>query len=486
MSNDNKPQAETGRNVSSGFFSYRKNHSPPSTTPVLIDNLSLRVRIATAMPEAGHYPADDIPKRRFLGPEHLASAFANPFIYPAQRGRPCLKLFGQHSLRTNGRRIYRHVIGDPLPHKTGHDDKILREDKQHNQLEDVELAQVIELAQSANQNPYTWQLTRMMAEVFTSYSETMTNYGLEIFNPPENYRRYFGIERLEAYFEVIGFFDYYEVTQALQKVLYRYFRASDKRRHRFEKSSDKADQDTYTTWVISPELVSSEFSKGRDDFKVKVYRKFDRVRVEIQANFPKLKEPNEWDGSENPFFTFAGDVLRVSNILNEKLQLIRHEVFGTLEDGTESIDLMPPIARRLKELRPTKSTHVNFDKVVHHLATYESITLKDLEVLGWSRNDINIMANKQFGFLTLKPAGIDVRTTGKKRIVKGVYVLVRDWLNRTGKPSQKQSKPRKESQTWSIESWPRLARIRNGKSIADDLEGSALDGIKPRSAFRSA
>ena len=233
-------------------------------------------------------------------------------------------------------------------------------------------------------------------------------------------------------------------------------------------------------WVVSPDLVSSDFRSGQE-FKIKVYKKFDRVRVEIQANFPKLKEPTEWNENTSPFMDFASNVIRTEIILAQKLRLIQNEVFGSLQETVESVDLTPMIAGRLKELRPTKSKHLSFDKVVHHIATHEAITLKDLEAIGWSRNDINIMADKHFGFLALKPAGIDVKPNGKKRIVKGVYVLVRDWLNRTGKPDQK----RVRSRAWSLESYPDLARFNNLR-VMDQLEGSALIEPDHRSAIKSA
>lgn len=472
MANDkNDLMLKADGTLSSGFFLDRKTIPIPSVTPILIDNLSLRVRIASGFPAIGLFPPESLPKKRFLAPQNIASAFANPYIYPTQRGNPYLKLFGQQSLRTNGRRIYRHFIGDPLPHNTGQDKRIEAEDKRSNQLPDSELLRVLELAAANNQDPSTWQILEMVRQVQSGYMTFMETYQLEAFNHPESFRKNIGVNRLEAYLEVLGLFDYNEVTDILHKVLYKHFGSTDKRRDRFEKSHDQEDSNSFMTWVIAPRRISAEL-RG-EDFKIKVYKKFDRVRFEIQANYPKLKEPSTWDGTSSPFTALTEDLLRIKTILGQKLELVWHEVSQSLKNPIDPFDPLPLVAARIKELRPNKSKQSTFTEVVTHIATMHAITLSDLERMGWDRNDLKVFAHPKYGFLVQSHVGVNGEGKNVRRVNNGSYVLVVDWLNRTGKPT----KETKMFEPLQFENFKDVWNYSNHDPLAE-LSGSAIPNKK--------
>ncbi len=432
--------------MSSGHFLDKKSKSASVSdlfpcSPVLLDNLTLRCRLKAG--ESGPVDSSKSGKRihKYLGPEQWRGYFANPYIYPTYRGAPYLKVFGDKTVRTNGKRIYRAEIGEPLPHHRGHNSTRDRVEAK-NQLDLEEIDHLMSIAEGKKKEPHVWQLICGLAAVAESRDFIMKEQGLDSWNPSNEVRQHVVVERLEIYFEVLTHIQIDALTEALERVLYLYFKTATKRRNRIEESHDDIDRNSYVTWETSQRKVHNDFT-GSKEFKFKAYKKDDRLRIEFQANYPKFKDPSIWDGTTNPYYPVFRDAVRTATILETTLNFIWSKVIEYFADDLKPNALIPKIESRLSELKPIKRRHQNADKVIQHLGNFRAITLADLKGFGWDRNDLKIMAHPEFGFLKKQEVGfadlVDGIKSESKKAVRGVYVVVPEWLDRVGKPQSKTS-----------------------------------------------
>lgn len=456
--------------MSSQPFLNEKSHLFVST-PVLLDGIVLRCRLAAGLPGDPEPPS----KRKFYGPKEYAPYFACPYVYPIYRGGPYLKVFGRHTMRTNGCRIFRAATGNPNPHVTGNAQSVEKAEAK-NQLEVFEIKSLLKLAERDGQTPMQWLVANLFEAVQAVRTSVINDQGIEAFNPPELTRQQVVAERVEVYLEVQTLVDFKDLTTALQRELYRYIASCTKRRSKIEKSHDQEDDTCYMAWYVPQRKVDRAFS-GQKDFKFKVYKKGERLRIEFQANFPKLESPAVWDGQSHPLIPVFMDIVKTANIMAAVLQKVLLAAIDRIAEPSLVDRTAVLIRRRLEELLPVKSKHISMENVVRHLAEHLGITLPDLTKLGWSKNDLKMMAHPEYGFLEKKPLGFDEGNLGvkksTKRMVRGIYIVNVQKLGQTGRPARHKVVP---SRLAAINDSARRQRRMTGYDVVSAATGSAIYG----------
>jgi len=416
-----------------------------SITPILLDQIAITNSIKFAPGSLRYKPA------KVQINSLWAIYVSDPVTYKNSSGFDVYKLFGRKVTTSNGRRLFLAHVENPIPHYLTQTDKrtidksIEKFELGNNQFEEKELKEI--------ESRFGSKCHKELMKLFVSAFEGARKDAVEHFKtldllPMDDHGNNFHFNRIEIYTEVQA--DSIEnnlLAQSFRRVLEKAFGSSDFNRGFVEEVRDKRLQDKkfmecFLAWDVSPRLVSDKFS-SKKKFRIKFYKKGERVRIEIQANNPKVGSKRN-NSNCNAIKSLRDNGLKICDELGLCLQsIVKHAEIelSKVKDKSGWISIRNLLTTRLAELCPRSKNDIKFHQLIKDLTEKQFTTTDALKKLGIGRESLKKMIDPKFGFLVVQDGsvqGLDKRCT--KKVRKKTYRLDIGKLKNTDRPNPKQSK----------------------------------------------
>jgi len=467
---------------------FKNNNITNLVSPILLDQITFKIPIYTSAKEEYRkvIRAPDKKGKHQIEVlnDPITSYFADPRLYPLNAYNvihPC----GRNVVATNGRRIEMALRGQPLPHRTSkarapQNKSIEIHEHQNNQFSDEEIKELVCNPAYHPAKPFEHLLETAISKVIELRQVVIKSKGLDRHNSLSQDLSAKALIRMELYLEFSHMTADEKVLKALfEKVLKRAFGPTKLSMFEIKQVEDDEDRHpTFMKWKAPQGFFSPELN-GKTPWFIKLYQKNDRIRLEIQANEPNLKRSKleRLDDllkgqSERPL---RKEALAVAEIIADCLRVIEahaRKALSELPTQTNPEILFGKMLGRCSELLKNKSDSARLMSALREIAHVGYIDRKTYRAFGLNVQNLKILADPDVGFLKTQEKGLVDRQS--KRKINPTYILVPEWLDRTGKPSRKPRKPK----SFLVENLEHL-RAYNRKQTVEDISGSALPARKP-------